>query len=197
VRGLAFQAPDALQLTMLLGLAAHKGLWEVLKRRAGAPPAAALPVSPSNRLVKLAKMALLTFLLVQTLCLEVLPIAREAGALRLVGFGIFVVGLGTAMSARIQLGRNWMDLEDAQVLPGQSMVEHGIYRYVRHPIYTGDLLLLIGLELALNSWLVLGVALLTVVVVRRTLAEEALLAGRLAGYRAYCARTKRFIPFVV
>jgi protein-S-isoprenylcysteine O-methyltransferase Ste14 len=197
VRGLAFQAPDALQLTMLLGLAAHKGLWEVLKRRAGAAQAAALPASPSNRLVKLAKMALLTFLLVQTLCLEVLPIAREAGALRLVGFGTFVVGLGTAMSARIQLGRNWVDLEDAQVLPGQSVVEHGIYRYVRHPIYTGDLLLLIGLELALNSWLVLGVALLTVVVVRRTLAEEALLARRLAGYRAYCARTKRFIPFVV
>jgi protein-S-isoprenylcysteine O-methyltransferase Ste14 len=196
VSGLALQAPDALRLALLLGLAAHKGLWEVLKRRAGAPPAAAFAVSPNIRLVKLGKMAVLAFLVTQTLCLEILPIAREPGTLRAVGVGIFVVGLATAMSARVQLGRNWVDLEDAQVLPTQSVVEHGIYRYIRHPIYTGDLLLLVGLELGLNSWLVLAVALLAAVVVRRTLAEEALLAQRLAGYRAYCARTKRFIPFV-
>ena len=192
---LVVQAPDALRLAMLLGLVAHKGLWEVLKRRDGAPRTAPA-LAPSIRLVKLAKMAMLAFLVVQTLCLEVLPIAREPGALRLVGAGIFVVGLATAMSARVQLGRNWVDLEDARVLPEQSVVEHGIYRYIRHPIYTGDLLLLVGLELGVNSWLVLGVALLAAVVVRRALAEEALLAQRLAGYRAYCARTKRFIPFV-
>jgi protein-S-isoprenylcysteine O-methyltransferase Ste14 len=35
------------------------------------------------------------------------------------------------------------------------------------------------------------------VVARRALMEEALLARQLAGYRAYCTRTKRFIPFVV
>jgi len=194
--GVALHAPDALRVLLLLGLAAHKGLWEVLKRRAGAPPAMALPVSPDIRLIKLAKVAVLAFLVTQTLCLEILPIARDPGTLRAVGAGIFVVGLATAMSARVQLGRNWADLEDARVLPTQSVVEHGLYRYIRHPIYTGDLLLLAGLELSLNSWLVLGVALLAAVVVRRALAEEALLAQRLAGYREYCARTKRFIPFV-
>jgi protein-S-isoprenylcysteine O-methyltransferase Ste14 len=194
--GVAFHAPDALRVLLLLGLAAHKGLWEVLKRRAGAPQAMALPVSPDIRLIKLAKVAVLAFLVTQTLCLEILPMARDPGTLRAVGAGIFVVGLATAMSARVQLGRNWADLEDARVLPTQSVVEHGIYRYIRHPIYTGDLVLLAGLELSLNSWLVLGVALLAAVVVRRALAEEALLAQRLAGYRAYCARTKRFIPFV-
>jgi len=194
--GVALHAPDALRVLLLLGLAAHKGLWEVLKRRAGAPPAMALPVSPDIRLIKLAKVAVLAFLVTQTLCLEILPIARDPGTLRAVGAGIFVVGLATAMSARVQLGRNWADLEDARVLPTQAVVEHGIYRYIRHPIYTGDLVLLAGLELSLNSWLVLGVALLAAVVVRRALAEEALLAQRLAGYRAYCARTKRFIPFV-
>jgi len=194
--GVALHAPDALRVLLLLGLAAHKGLWEVLKRRAGAPPAMALPVSPDIRLIKLAKVAVLAFLVTQTLCLEILPIARDPGTLRAVGAGIFVVGLATAMSARVQLGRNWADLEDARVLPTQAVVEHGIYRYIRHPIYTGDLVLLAGLELSLNSWLVLGVALLAAVVVRRALAEEALLAQRLAGYREYCARTKRFIPFV-
>jgi protein-S-isoprenylcysteine O-methyltransferase Ste14 len=197
MNGVTLHAPDALRLAMLLGLAAHKGLWEIMKWRARAPRAVPRAVSPSIRLVKLGKMALLAFLVIQTLCLEILPIAREPGALRAVGTGIFVVGLATAMSARVQLGRNWMDLEDARVLPEQSVVDRGIYRYIRHPIYTGDLLLLAGLELGVNSWLVLGVTVLAAVVVRRALAEEMLLAQRLAGYRAYCRRTKRFIPFLV
>jgi protein-S-isoprenylcysteine O-methyltransferase Ste14 len=193
----AIQAPDALRLAMLLGLVAHKALWEILKRsdrpRRSAPPR----VTRSLRIVKTGKMAVLAFLVAQTLCLDVLPIMREARALRLVGAGIFVIGLATAMSARIQLGRNWADIEDTPLRPQQSVVERGIYRYIRHPIYTGDLLLLVGLELGLNSWLVLAVAVLAVVVVRRTLAEEALLARRLPGYRSYCARTRRFIPFIV
>ena len=149
------------------------------------------------RLVKLAKIGALAFLMAQTLCLEVLPIAREPGGLRWVGVAIFVLGLATAMVGRVQLGRNWVDLEDAQVLSGQSLVAYGVYRYIRHPIYAGDLLLLAGLELALNSWLVLGAALLGAVVLQRTRVEEAFLSHRLAGYQAYCARTKRFIPFVV
>jgi protein-S-isoprenylcysteine O-methyltransferase Ste14 len=193
----AVQIPDALRLAMLAGLLAHKGLWEILKRRGGSLRPAAPHVSRSVRLVKLGKMALLALLLAQTLCLEILPIVRQPGVLRLVGAAIFLIGLATAMSARIQLGRNWADLEDADVARGQSIVERGIYRYVRHPIYAGDLALLVGLELGLNSWLVLGVPLLAAVVVHRTLAEEALLAEQFPGYRTYCARTKRFIPFVV
>lgn len=190
--------PDALRITLLLGLVAHKGLWEVLKHREGIPRAAPpQSLGAAHQLVKLAKMVVLAFLLVQTLCLDLLPIGSDPGALRLVGAGIFAVGLATAMSARVQLGRNWADIEAAQVRPGQSVVEHGIYRYIRHPIYAGDLLLLVGLELGLDSWLVVAVALPAVVVVRRTLIEETLLARRLPGYRAYCARTKRFIPFVL
>jgi protein-S-isoprenylcysteine O-methyltransferase Ste14 len=83
------------------------------------------------------------------------------------------------------------------VLPEHSLVQHGLYRYVRHPIYTGDLLMLAGLQLALNSWLVLAVALAAVVVVRQSRVEEAMLARHMPGYPVYRARTKRFIPFVV
>jgi protein-S-isoprenylcysteine O-methyltransferase Ste14 len=189
-------APDALRVIMLLGLVAHKALWETLKRRQRVP-GRAQPLGPAGRLIKLAKMAALAFLLAQTLCLEILPIARSPHGLRLIGTGIFAVGLVTAMSARVQLGRNWADLEDTRVLPEHSVVAHGIYRYIRHPIYTGDLLLLGGLEVGLNSWLVLGVVFLAALVVQRSLAEETLLARRLPGYRSYCTRTKRFIPFVV
>jgi protein-S-isoprenylcysteine O-methyltransferase Ste14 len=109
---------------------------------------------------------------------------------------MYAAGLGVAMLGRLQLGRNWANIEDAQVLPDQQVVQSGVYRYVRHPIYAGDLLMLTGLQLALNSWLVLAVLLPFGVVLKRTAAEEGLLVERFPEYSQYQQRTKRLIPFV-
>jgi protein-S-isoprenylcysteine O-methyltransferase Ste14 len=76
------------------------------------------------------------------------------------------------------------------------MVTHGLYRFIRHPIYTGDIRLLIGLELALNSWVVVLMAVLAPIVARQAMREEAMLARTLDGYAEYCAQTKRFVPWV-
>jgi protein-S-isoprenylcysteine O-methyltransferase Ste14 len=58
-------------------------------------------------------------------------------------------------------------------------------------------MLLLGLELCLHSWLVLGAVALIPVVFTRAVKEEKLLASRLQDYDLYIQRTKRFIPFVV
>jgi protein-S-isoprenylcysteine O-methyltransferase Ste14 len=58
-------------------------------------------------------------------------------------------------------------------------------------------MLLAGLELSLNSWLALAIGLLAPAVLWMAVREERMLAASLPGYKAYCARTKRFIPFVV
>lgn len=187
--------PTALRLVLFLGLVGHKFLWEVLKRRDRRPRPG--PTPPRRRIVKLAKGGLLAFVTVQTLALDFLPITGHSTLPSLAGTLLYVAGLATAVIGRLQLGRNWVDLEEYRVLPDQSLVTHGIYRYIRHPIYSGDVLLLLGLELALGSWLVVGVAVPLAVAIRQALAEEALLAATFPGYRAYCARTKRFIPFVV
>ena len=78
-----------------------------------------------------------------------------------------------------------------------AVVSSGIYRYIRHPIYTGDILLLLGLELCLNSWLVLGLALLVPAVAVQAIKEEQKLVDALPDYASYIRRTKRFIPFLV
>ncbi len=190
--------PGLLRLVLLTGLVAHKALWEMLKRRHG--PRASLTGGPRGALTtttKTVKMLALAFLVVQTLFLDVLPIAAEPGMLRGAGLALFLAGLTMAMAGRLQLGRNWVDLEDYTVLPDQSLVARGLYRYVRHPIYTGDIILLLGLQLALNSWLVVGVVPVVMVVVRQARAEEALLSRTLPGYAEYCGRTKRFIPLIV
>jgi protein-S-isoprenylcysteine O-methyltransferase Ste14 len=189
---------DVLRLMLFMGLVLHKLLWELLKRRASAPKGLHKPAKPAYLwAVKSAKVAVLIMLAVQTLFLDLFPIAAEATPLRVIGSTIYVLGFATAVIGRLQLGKNWVDLEDYQVLQRQSLTTNGIYRYIRHPIYTGDLLLLIGLELALNSWLVLGLGVPLLIVIRQVLAEEALLSQAFPGYASYRTRTKRFIPFIV
>ena len=187
-----------LRLGLLAGLVFHKLLWEILRRQGSHTHTSQHSVSSlGRRLIKGAKGVVLAFLVLQTLCLDLWPILDHPFLLRIIGVTLYILGLAIAVRGRLQLGTNWVDLEDYQILQEQALVMDGIYHYIRHPIYTGDLLLLIGLELTLNSWLVLGVAIPLVVAVRQALAEDALLSQAFPGYSAYCAQTKRFIPFVV
>jgi protein-S-isoprenylcysteine O-methyltransferase Ste14 len=187
-----------LKVYLLAGLVFHKLLWEAMKRRAGAaqPPSTSLPLK--TRLVKLVKLLILAAIIGQTVWpADLLPITAEPANLRLAGLGIFTLGLLTAIAARIQLGANWSDIEEGKIADRHAVVSSGIYHYIRHPIYTGDILLLLGLELCLNSWLVLGLVLLVPVVVMQVIKEEQKLVTALPDYADYIRRTKRFIPFLV
>lgn len=187
-----------LRVILFSGLVFHKLVWEVLKRRESVPAVRPRPeTSAAKSFVKAAKTAVLVFIIIQTLFLDLLPISDKPTGLRVVGTLIFLVGLATAVSGRVQLGENWANIEDYQILQEQSLVTDGVYRYVRHPIYAGDVLLLIGLELALNSWFVLGVIIPALVVVRNVMREEAILSQSFPGYETYRRQTKRFIPFIL
>lgn len=183
-----------LQIYLFLGLVLHKIIWEVLKSKTAAKQTES--ASPKLLATKAIKIGILVGILVQVWLPDVLPIATDSFAIRLVGTAIYTLGLLTAIAARFQLGENWSNIETGQVLENQSVVATGIYAYVRHPIYVGDLLLLLGLELALNSWLVLGVLILAPVVMLKAMKEEQMLAAELVGYDTYRQRSKRFIPFV-
>lgn len=187
---------DLLRVFLFAGLVLHKVVWEILKT---GNRTTIKPASPEllKRIVKYGKIGVLLFLIAQTLFLDLLPITNAPATLRGIGAAIFALGLAIAITGRAQLGKNWANLEDRQVISGQQLVQAGIYRYIRHPIYSGDMILLIGLELALNSWLVLGVIVLIVVVFRQATKEEAILARAFANYAEYQKHTKRFIPFIV
>lgn len=184
-----------LKLFLFSGLVLHKVVWEVLRKREESAPSE--PRSLSLLGVKAVKIAILLGVLIQVWLPDLLPISGDAFATRVIGTAIYSAGLLVAIAARFQLGDNWSNIETGQVLTNQQVVSRGIYSYIRHPIYTGDLLLLLGLELALNSWLVLGVLLLIPVVLLKAIKEEQMLQKELAGYSSYCRETKRFIPFVV
>ena len=85
-----------------------------------------------------------------------------------------------------------------QVESQQKVISTGPYRFVRHPMYSGGLLMLCFIPLALGSyWAVPGFLLLIPLVVLRLLHEEQVLREQLAGYSEYCLETQqRLIPLV-
>jgi protein-S-isoprenylcysteine O-methyltransferase Ste14 len=187
-----------LRVVLFLGLVLHKAVWEIMKRREPRKSAQPKQVeSTPKRMLKLVKIGILGFLVIQTLFLNLFPISTDPTVIIVVGLVIYTVGLIVAITGRFQLGNNWANLEDYKVIDGQNLVQTGIYSYIRHPIYTGDILLILGLELALNSWLVLLVIPLAFVVFKQTVAEEAVLSQAFPNYSDYSRRTKMFIPYIV
>lgn len=186
-----------IRLALLSGLLLHKLVWEVMKRSGPNAGNMAAKVPLKTKLVKAVKVCILLGICAQTLMPDILPISDRPDTLRVTGLAIFLAGLAIALMGRIQLGKNWSDIEVAGVKQKQAVVSTGIYRLIRHPIYVGDLILLIGLELALNSWGVIGAVALIPLVLKQALQEEAMLAESLTGYDEYRAQTKAFIPFIV
>ena len=81
---------------------------------------------------------------------------------------------------------------------GHKVVQHGPYRFIRHPMYTSLIVLMIGMALTLGSWLAMAPAvLIAALLVVRTALEDRMLTAQLAGYREYAYHVqKRLVPGV-
>ena len=79
---------------------------------------------------------------------------------------------------------------------GASLVTHGPYRWVRHPLYTTGMLLFAALTVLTGLWWLAAAALpaVTVIVARTTEEEARLTAAFGEAYRQYMRRTGRFLP---
>jgi protein-S-isoprenylcysteine O-methyltransferase Ste14 len=88
---------------------------------------------------------------------------------------------------------------DVAVRSGQPVVQSGPYRFVRHPAYSGTLLSLLGIGLALANWASIVAILagaLFGLLYRVQVEEKALIDALGQPYVDYMRRTKRFIPFL-
>lgn len=113
-----------------------------------------------------------------------------------VGFVLLVAGLGLAVWARPHIGRNWGTPMTKKDEP--ELVTSGPYRLVRHPIYSGLLLAVVGTAVALNwPWLIVA-ALAAIYFVYSATVEERFLAERFPGtYPAYKRSTKMLVPHIL
>ncbi len=111
------------------------------------------------------------------------------------GLVLMVAGVAIRQWSVALLGR--LFTVDVRVHPGQGIVEAGPYRWVRHPSYTGLILTLLGIGLALGTWAslaVLAVLPTAGLVVRIHLEERALLKGIGEPYRRFAATRARLVP---
>jgi protein-S-isoprenylcysteine O-methyltransferase Ste14 len=112
-----------------------------------------------------------------------------------VGLALFVTGLSLAVWARLYLGRNWGTPMSQKADP--DLVTTGPYRRVRHPIYSGLLLALVGTAVAVSWYWLIAVGLLGAYFIYSAFTEERYMTERFPeAYPAYQRSTKRLIPFV-
>lgn len=112
-----------------------------------------------------------------------------------VGLGLLAAGAAFRLSAMAKLGRLFTFRVSIQA--GHHVVRCGPYRLVRHPSYTGLLVVCLGLGVALESWLsLLTLILLPVlaILLRISVEERTLVAALGAEYGDYAASTPRLIP---
>jgi len=112
-----------------------------------------------------------------------------------VGLGIAASGVVLRTWSIVTLGRFFT--YDVTIQPGHRVVTAGPYRWVRHPSYTGGLVGLLGLGVALGSAaavLALVVVPLIGVLIRIRHEERTLRSALGAEYDAYAARTPRLLP---
>jgi protein-S-isoprenylcysteine O-methyltransferase Ste14 len=123
-------------------------------------------------------------------------VAVDSLALQVVGVIAFLCGLGLAVWARVHLGRNWGMPMTQKAEP--ELITSGPYRFVRHPIYSGILLAMVGTALATNLYFLLAFGLALAYFAYSATVEERLLKGSFPdAYPSYRAHTKMLIPFVL
>jgi protein-S-isoprenylcysteine O-methyltransferase Ste14 len=84
-------------------------------------------------------------------------------------------------------------------IPPDRIVDQGIYRWVRNPMYLGHLIYFAGVVLVLGSWIAAAVFLFHIAWFHRRVREDERHLEALFGepYRDYCRRVKRWVPGVV
>jgi len=116
-------------------------------------------------------------------------------AVCLSGDVLVAVGLGVVALVLIQ---NSYAAATVRVQAGQGVVSTGLYGLVRHPMYTGNVIMLIGIPLALGSyWGLVFVVPGVIMLALRIQDEEKLLHEELAGYREYTQKVRyRLMPLM-
>jgi protein-S-isoprenylcysteine O-methyltransferase Ste14 len=116
-------------------------------------------------------------------------------AVSLVGDVLVALGLGLAILVVIQ---NAYAGTTVIVETEQKLVSTGVYGLVRHPMYTGNVIVMVGIPLALDSyWGLVFVIPGLVVFALRIRDEEQLLTQELSGYREYAQQVQyRLVPYV-
>jgi protein-S-isoprenylcysteine O-methyltransferase Ste14 len=113
-----------------------------------------------------------------------------------IGLAVFVIGLALAVWARVYLGRNWGMPMSQKADP--ELVTTGPYGSIRHPIYSGIILAMVGTAIAVSPYWLIAAAILGAYFLFSAVSEERTMARLFpAAYPPYKRATKMLIPYVL
>jgi len=114
-----------------------------------------------------------------------------------IGLGLTAAGIAFAIAARVWIGRNWSGR--VTIKKQHELIQNGPYSLVRHPIYSGFLLALLGTAMVQGELHgLIGFALAALGWTFKLRTEEAFLAQQFGNeYLNYKQRVKALVPFVV
>lgn len=124
------------------------------------------------------------------------PFVPSTLAYAFFGLSLTIAGFAFAIWGRVHLGRNWSGT--VTIKKDHELIQTGPYALVRHPIYTGALLALLGTSIVFGEtrWL-LGFALAILALRLKSLREERFMTEQFgAVYTAYRRKVKALVPFV-
>jgi protein-S-isoprenylcysteine O-methyltransferase Ste14 len=112
-----------------------------------------------------------------------------------IGTGLFLIGLGLALWARVYLGRNWGTPMSEKV--DAELVTNGPYRLIRNPIYSGLILAAIGTAVAVSWYWLFAVVFMGAYFIYSAMVEGRTMERLFPNdYPAYKRSTKMLIPFI-
>ncbi len=112
------------------------------------------------------------------------------------GLALFVLGLALAVWARFYLGRNWGMPMSQKADP--ELVRTGPYHSIRHPIYSGIILAIVGTAVAVSVYWLIAVAVIGAYFIYSAVIEERNMARTFPdAYPDYKRSTKMLIPFIL
>ena len=113
------------------------------------------------------------------------------------GAALTFAGFAFAIWARVWIAGNWSS--NVTLKRDHELIVEGPYAFVRHPIYTGILLALIGTALAIGEWrAALGVVIACAAYWRKLKIEEAVMRRQFGeAYAQYAERVPALVPFVL
>ena len=120
---------------------------------------------------------------------------RLIGVSSIAGMLLLALGGLVSLLAAANLGSNLTPLPHPK--DGATLVVSGMYRFVRHPIYFGVILMATGFALSVHGWVTLAeAAVLALFFDIKSRREEIWLAEHFPTYAAYQQRVRKLIPFI-
>jgi protein-S-isoprenylcysteine O-methyltransferase Ste14 len=150
-----------------------------------------------NNLVVFVSFFIFIFLAVGLQILKIGVLNEDIVWVAVTGTIVFLFGLILRLAAFITLGMGFRPVVSSA--RNETVIKKGVYRIIRHPSYTGMILIYTGISLCLLNWvlLLISAAGFSALYIWRVHLEEKVLVSRFGKeYSDYQKKTRKFIPYV-